>query len=398
MRWEYCVSIMEHVSRIVREYDEKLRSLEQRSRDRQVRQRIRKEKEQLRRTFAETCSGDLRLALSSQFVDSVTVWWFSRDLPRRDDARCEVYVPVVKGLTIQDPWKVCEEIDFRPNFSRLLSSSWLGLEVDFELLTPWYSKDDRVFHVLDNPVRKDRVFGVPFMAASSWKGMLRWAFLLVNKLIGPEQEKDEAKREKAKAMELHLFGNEKGEEENLHQGALVFYPTWFNKIGFEVINPHSRERRAGTKPIYYEVVPGRRPKQTNPSASKDGEKVEKVAGQGEGLRKDHATDFEEGGKGTLSLLYAPWPGMKPEANLAEALPKLLEAIDTLVTTTGISAKRTVGWGTAEILEWRVYRKGKEPQQATREEWEKEAPENRKAFWRFFWEHKVSPLLKEGCAQ
>jgi CRISPR-associated protein Cmr2 len=199
--------------------------------------------------------------------------------------------------------------------------------VGFELLTPWYSKDDRVFHVMDNPVRKDRVFGVPYMAASSWKGLLRWACRMQAGLREHLREND-GKIEGWRDPDwiLHLFGNEKGEEEDFHRGALVFYPTWFDKIGFEVINPHSRERRAGTQPIYYEVVP-------------------------------------IGTNGTLSLLYAPWPGMKPEAKPGEIIPKLLEAIETLLTTYGISAKRTVGWGTAKITEWKAYRKGQDPVQA-----------------------------------
>jgi CRISPR-associated protein Cmr2 len=211
-------------------------------------------------------------------------------------------------------------------------ASWLGLEVRFELLTPWYSKDDRVFHVMDNPVRKDRVFGVPYMAASSWKGLLRWACRMQAGLREYLREND-GKIEGWRDPDwiLHLFGNEKGEEEDFHRGALVFYPTWFDKIGFEVINPHSRERRAGTQPVYYEVVP-------------------------------------IGANGTLPLLYAPWPGMKPEAKPGEIIPKLLEAIEKLLTTYGISAKRTVGWGTAKITEWKAYRKGQAPVQAsTREE-------------------------------
>ena len=118
---------------------------------------------------------------------------------------------------------------------------------------------------------------------------------------------------------LHLLGNEKGEDEAFSRGALVFYPTWFNKIGFEVINPHRRERRAGTQPIYYEVVP-------------------------------------PGAKGTLSLLYAPWPGMKHRPKPETVLPKLLESIEALLTTYGISAKRTVGWGTAKIEKWRAFHK------------------------------------------
>ncbi|RKQ84651.1 RAMP superfamily CRISPR-associated protein [Brockia lithotrophica] len=220
-----------------------------------------------------------------------------------------------------------------PDFSHLPSLNWIGLQVDFELLTPWYSKDDRVFHVLDNPVRKDRVFGVPFMAASSWKGMLRWACRMRNGLREHlERHNNRLDNWRDPDWILHLFGNEKEEKENFRQGALVFYPTWFNKIGFEVINPHSRERRAGTQPIYYEVVPEIRPN-------------------------------EEGGKGTLSLLYAPWPGMKFSADSTkfsadpkEVLPKLLEAIEYLLTVYGISAKRTVGWGTAKITEWRAFHK------------------------------------------
>ena len=206
------------------------------------------------------------------------------------------------------------------DFSTLLSEHWLAFQVDFELLTPWYSRDDRLFHVMDNPVRKDRVFGVPFMAASSWKGLLRWACRMQEGLLeylGKHNGKMDNWRDPD--WILHLFGNEKGEGEEFSRGALVFYPTWFDKIGFEVINPHSRERRAGTQPIYYEVVP-------------------------------------PGAKGTLSLLYAPWPGMKPYAKPGDVLPELLKAVEELLTTYGISAKRTVGWGTARIEKWRAFHK------------------------------------------
>ena len=215
-----------------------------------------------------------------------------------------------------------------------MQSNWLALQADFELLTPWYSKDDRVFHVLDNPVRKDRVFGVPYMAAASWKGMLRWACRMQ---AGLREHLEQGKRFEDEEWSdpgwiLHLFGNEKGEKEKFHQGALVFYPTWFDKIGFEVINPHDRSRRAGKQPIYYEVVPGRRPK------GKD------------------SNDYEPGGKGVLRLLYAPWPEMKIPAEPEEVFSKLLEAVDALLTRYGISAKRTVGWGTAKITKWRAWRK------------------------------------------
>jgi CRISPR-associated protein Cmr2 len=115
---------------------------------------------------------------------------------------------------------------------------------------------------------------------------------------------------------IHLFGNVKGEPEDFSCGALVFYPTWFNKVGFEVINPHSRTRRAGTQPIYYEVVPA-------------------------------------GTKGRLRLLYAPLPGEieSDKVTPADFIYSLIDSIRALLQTYGISAKRTAGWGTARIDTW-----------------------------------------------
>jgi len=274
----------------------------------------------------ETLTGPEGLA--GGFVDAVSVRFFRGGKAKARNR----YMQRVRG-DITKPDFISQNA---PDFSSLPSSDWLAFQVEFELLTPWYSKDDRVFHVLDNPVRKDRVFGVPFMAASSWKGMLRWACRMQAGLR-EHLEKHNGKLDgwRDPGWILHLFGNEKGEGEEFSRGALVFYPTWFNKINFEVINPHSRERRAGTQPIYYEVVPGRRPKQD---------------------KQDKSEEFEEGGKGTLSLLYAPWPGMKPAADPKEALPKLLEAVETLLTIYGISAKRTVGWGTARIEKWDAFHK------------------------------------------
>ena len=250
--------------------------------------------------------------LAGGFVDEVSVRFFQGD---KESARRRYVRGAGGDITLPD--LVSQTV---PDFSSLPSSRWLAFQVDFELLSPWHSRDDRLFHLLDNPVRKDRVFGVPFMAASSWKGMLRWACRMQAGLR-EHLERHNGKLDGWRDPEwiLHLFGNEKGEGAEFSRGALVFYPTWFNRIGFEVINPHSRERRAGTQPIYYEVAP-------------------------------------PGAKGTLSLLYAPWPGMKPSADPREVMPRLLKAVEKLLTTYGISAKRTVGWGTARIEKWRVFHK------------------------------------------
>lgn len=174
------------------------------------------------------------------------------------------------------------------------------------------------------------MFGVPYVSAASWKGLLRWASRMqagLHDYLGQHDDKLDGWPEPR--WIVHLFGNEKGEAEDFQRGALAFYPTWFSKIGFEVINPHSRKTRAGTQPIYYEVVP---------------------AGTG----------------GTLRLLYAPLPGatardkVKPE----EAIEHLLDAIEALLTAYGISAKRTVGWGSATVSQWMALRKGRAPIQET----------------------------------
>jgi len=259
--------------------------------------------------------------LVSGFVDGCTTWFATGEMDsdseagtrKKNEAR-KCYQKRAAASALQLP----SELNLDADLGASLLKDWLAIEIKFKLLSPWYSKDDRPFHVFDNPVRKDRVFGVPYMSASGWKGLLRWAFRMCTGLIGPAEVQDEEQRTEAKVFEQHLFGNEKGEKEDFLRGALAFYPTWFDKIGFEVINPHLRKTRAGTVPITYEVVP---------------------------------PDTE----GVLRLLYAPLPGddgLGP-AERIDALQKLLDAAGQLLTVYGFSAKRTAGWGIAEVIQARV---------------------------------------------
>jgi CRISPR-associated protein Cmr2 len=211
----------------------------------------------------------------------------------------------------------------------VVSERWALLKVDFTLSAPWYSRDDYPFHVLDNPVRKDRVFGVPFMAAASWKGLLRWACRMEAGLL-------EHLNERGGHLDgwndpewiVHLFGNEREDGEEFSRGSLQFFPTWFHRIGFEVINPHNRETRAGRQPIVYEVVPAET-------------------------------------TGRLAMLYAPAPGREPPS---ETMANLVRAVEVLLTVYGFSAKRTAGWGLAEIRYWLVNGDRKNDIQAWAEEW------------------------------
>ncbi len=263
-------------------------------------------------------SGPLPCGLVSGFIDGCTAFSV-RDGKDKNDAR-NCYTKHAKSAGLYLEGSLALDSDPQP-----LLRDWLAITVTFTLAGPWYSKDDRPFQVLDNPLRKDRVFGVPFMAASSWKGLLRWAMGMTTGLIGPDPVKDERKRREAELAVRHLFGNEKGASDCFKRGALAFYPTWFSKIGFEVISPHSRKTRAGTQPILYEVVPA-------------------------------------GTEGTLKLLYAPLPDAERPAQLdpPAALCILLDAVRDLLTAYGFSAKRTAGWGVATIKKVTVIgRAGKE---------------------------------------
>ncbi|MBX5452569.1 MAG: hypothetical protein K6U10_01375 [Acidobacteriia bacterium] len=291
-----------------------MRNLEKKLRDN--RQRSREIQQQIKERQSKLCQDLLPGKVSIGWAaERVGVWVF-QNLSRSEEAR-NCYIEQAASRTLELP----KDLHLDPWPPAWLHADWLALAADFELLTPWYSKDDRPFHVLDNPVRKDRVFGVPFMSAASWKGLLRWACRMHAGLHAHLRDYGGSLEGwKDPVWILHLFGNEKTEDKGFHQGALAFRPTWFSKIGFEVINPHKRKTRAGKQPIFYEVVPA-------------------------------------GTSGQLQFLYAPLPGAadRDKVKPSKALGKLVDATQTLLTTYGISAKRTAGWGTAKIKTWKAWR-------------------------------------------
>jgi CRISPR/Cas system CSM-associated protein Csm3 (group 7 of RAMP superfamily) len=182
------------------------------------------------------------------------------------------------------------------------------LSIKFVLQKPFISKDDEGFYIHDNPVSKEKVFKIPYIRASSWKGNLRWAFGKANEL----HEDDE--------RILRVFGNKKGEEasENLRKGRLYIYPTFFDQISLDIINPHDRTTKTGKNPITLEVVP-------------------------------------KGRRGDLHLLYVPFDKIgEDEREIKKEIETdllfLCRAIRALLTEYGMSAKRTSGYGVAEMGE------------------------------------------------
>jgi len=207
------------------------------------------------------------------------------------------------------------------------------LQFSFTLATPYISRDDEEFYICDNPVRKDKVFKVPMVSGSSWKGNMRWTAgklleLRINdneeklkrriqliKLFGHENEAEKRYfdslmivNEDALKKELHKCSN----KDRLRSGRLYFYPTFFNQISLEVINPHDRTTKAGTLPIYIESVP-------------------------------------EDADGIFSLLYVPFDLMgrkegKMKKEVAEDMELIGSALKEMMLTYGFSAKKSSGFG------------------------------------------------------
>jgi len=182
--------------------------------------------------------------------------------------------------------------------------SWY-ISLPVRLAEPFTGKDDSEMHVLENPICRERVFGVPTVRSSTWKGNLRWMAVMA----GLDQEVRE-----------RLFGNETDEEEEFHAGQLFFFPTFFDRIDFEVVTPLVRETRfpkPGTGPIYLECV------------------------------RHHPDDGARPGE--FGLLYlAPssaWQSLAETAKQAAADLKHTAAILTeMLLSYGFSAKKTSGFG------------------------------------------------------
>lgn len=190
------------------------------------------------------------------------------------------------------------------------------LTLNFKLATPYISKDDTNFYIIENPVRKDWVFKVPYVAPSSWKGALRYALY---QYLG--KTPDEFKKD---VHIVRLFGKKptadndnKGQvgkkpttdDDNKGQaGSLYFYPTFFDKLGLEVINPHDRKTGVGKNPILIECVP-----------------------------KDTTGQF--------MVLYVPMFTAK-ESDIIEDLKLCLNGIHDMFVHYGFGAKTSNGYGRA----------------------------------------------------
>ena len=293
----------------------------------------------------------------------------------------------IDNNTLSQIQQISGIITDRNNLKNLISNLprySFALWVKFKLIAPYFSKDEDEFYIIQNPILKEKVFKVPMVRGSSWKGALAGAF---KKLLNEENYVDNRKeiiesylrifgagsenikiiedylRERSKnlkdfkntILEFMLFElgmkitkgdldeikNENDEnklieilnnkisqkiqkslsnlpvEFQTHKGRAIFYPTYFDKLSLEIINPHDRRKRAGTVPIHYEVVP-----------------------------KD--TD------GILQIVYIPFDGIlksddELKSEVKQDLGILCKAIEKL-SDEGIGAKTKLGWGRFELNE------------------------------------------------
>jgi len=231
------------------------------------------------------------------------------------------------------------------DLSSLPKGSWI-LKFPITLAKPFMSRDDVPFYIIDNPLRKDKVFGVPFISATSWKGNLRWTMMKIflepnidnpdkfaqirfrhTLLFGTEKGWGETKswtaylnslcinaKERYENMLREKFNRESAKDVRI-QGMLYFYPTFWNKIDMLVINPQDRRTKTGKNPIYFEITPA-------------------------------------GARGIFRLVYIPfhWIGL-PENELIkkviEDLKNVTIGVREMMLTYGFSAKKSSGFGVIE---------------------------------------------------
>jgi len=250
------------------------------------------------------------------------------------------YINEMKSLA-KDIGVLCEEATLNPH---LPDYSFL-IELTFQLTRPYISKDDETFHICDNPIRKDKVFKIPMVSSTTWKGNLRFAGiknlernstnlvadrLTLLRLFGHENKAEKEFLNKLMSDEMRRHYEEEAKKytkTGLLQGRLTFFPTYFEKIGLEVINPHDRTKRVGTFPIYFESVP-------------------------------------KGAEGKFFLLYCPFnltiTTNDPINEVKKDIEILTEALKSMFSDFGFGAKKKASCGSAEILSGKVkFKKSKE---------------------------------------
>ncbi len=259
----------------------------------------------------------------------------------------------IRLILLNKKFNLLNNILKNKNYKEKLPKYSCLLEITFKLKKPYISKDDDNFYIIDNPIVKDKVFKLPMIRASTWKGVLRYAAikvfeekfnrnnwkelrLRIYKLFGNEKGIDDKEskyldkfvakkiyndKDKAKDIKEEFKNYIKQQIGSLYfKGRLFFYTTFFDRISLDVITPLSRETKTPVRgPIYFEIVP-------------------------------------EETTGILRIFYYPFDLVakgefdKIEKEMKEDMKFLSKVIYKALYEIGFSAKKTSGYGTAEIVE------------------------------------------------
>lgn len=281
-----------------------------------------------------------------------------------------------------------DEESFKQYIQQLMPGSF-GIRFEFELASSYFSKDDDEFYVVANPVLKEYICKLPMIRGSNWKGILSATGLkMIKEELYYEDVSMDKMLENYMSM-IRIFGTgsesfrnlekilnsfikENGKEEALIQclikyalfdlginikidkngesiveqileqiienknkaysglltqkGRAIFYPTYFNQLGFEVLKPSDRKvkkydnsnKKKNSNPIFFEVVP-----------------------------KENI--------GTFQMAYIPFDGVLESRKALESQQKkdfefLKAIIERTLSEKGIGAKTKIGWG--RVKEWK----------------------------------------------
>jgi len=81
---------------------------------------------------------------------------------------------------------------------------------------PYVSKDENEFYIIDNPIRKEKIFGLPYVTPSTWKGSLR---SVIQQLEDKNENTEQIER---------LFGNERISNEKIFKRVVCFFIRLFS--------------------------------------------------------------------------------------------------------------------------------------------------------------------------
>ncbi len=261
---------------------------------------------------------------------------------------------------------IIQENKLKEYVQNLLPYSFI-IQTEIKLKSPYFSRDDDEFYLIQNPCLKEKVFKVPMIRGSSWKGALakaakefinedlknfesfvrifgtgsqeyremiegfdnnkNFSYKLLKYVLfelGKRLKKSDIEEIKSNPKEYLKKLSSKFTKEKIknipflqvHKGRAIFYPTYFKRLSLEIINPHSRKTRAGINPIHYEVVP----KNT---------------------------------EGTLQIVYIPYDAIlmkeKEIKNEVKTDIEFLTKCIERVSENGIGAKAKLGWGRFELM-------------------------------------------------